>query len=263
MKTTSLLIALTFVSSLVLAADAPKPAAPADLTPPADATRSATGLYTKQLAAGSGKATPNESDLVKLRYALWTSEGKLVDAIAAPKVALLPLARMMGGLREAVLSMKEGDMVRIWMPENLGAMGRVPKGGMLVGDVELVAIVHPPVTPPSVGAPPADATTTRSGLAYKILKPGTGKKHPRDSDYVRVNYSGWTADGKLFDSTILRGNPAELGLNAVIDGWREGMQLMTEGEVMRMWIPARLAYGRQPGKPQGMLVFDIELLAIE
>lgn len=256
MNLVPLLLALTL-------ADAPQ-MPPAELTAPAaDATRSVTGLYTKQLAPGTGKDRPNEDAIVKLRYTIWTSEGKLVDSIEPPKLAMVPLPKMMPGIREALLGMTEGERVRIWIPEKLGARGRVPAGGMLIADLELAEIVKLPVAPASVAAPPEDATKTRSGLAYKIIRPGTGTKHPKDTDYVRVNYSGWTADGKLFDSTVLRGNPAEFAVNGVISGWSEGLKLMTEGSIVRMWIPSRLAYDHQPGKPQGMLVFDVELIDIE
>jgi peptidylprolyl isomerase len=78
-----------------------------------------------------------------------------------------------------------------------------------------------------------------------------------------VHYSGWTTDGKMFDSSVLRGNPASFGLDGVISGWTEGLQLMVEGEKTRFWIPAKLAYGHEKGKPQGMLVFDIELIDIQ
>jgi len=257
MNLVPLLLALTL-------AGAPEATPPAELTaPPADATRSVTGLFTKQLAPGTGKDRPNEDAIVKLRYTIWTSEGKLVDSIEPPKLAMVPLPKMMPGIREALLGMTEGERVRIWIPEKLGARGRVPAGGLLIADIELAEIVKLPVAPSNVAAPPDDAIKTRSGLAYKVLRPGKGTKHPRDTDYVRVNYTGWTTDGKMFDSTVLRGNPSEFAVNGVISGWSEGLRLMTEGSLVRMWIPARLAYDRQPGKPQGMLVFDVELIDIE
>jgi peptidylprolyl isomerase len=66
----------------------------------------------------------------------------------------------------------------------------------------------------------------------------------------------------MFDSSVTRGEPAEFGLNQVIPGWTEGVQLMVEGEKRRFWIPVELAYNNRPGRPAGMLVFDVELLAI-
>ena len=119
--------------------------------------------------------------------------------------------------------------------------------------------------PTDVAAPPADATTTASGLATKVLKPGTGTIHPKPASRVRVHYSGWTTDGKMFDSSVTRGQPTTFGLSQVIPGWTEGVQLMVEGEKTRFWIPGALAYDNnpRPGAPMGMLVFDIELLAIQ
>jgi peptidylprolyl isomerase len=116
--------------------------------------------------------------------------------------------------------------------------------------------------PPDVAAPPADATRTSTGLASKVLTPGTGTRHPRPNSTVRVHYTGWTTDGKMFDSSVTSGQPISFALNEVIPGWTEGVQMMVEGEKRRFWIPAKLAYEGKSG-PQGMLVFDIELLRIE
>ena len=116
--------------------------------------------------------------------------------------------------------------------------------------------------PPDVAAPPADAAKTKSGLASKVITPGTGKVHPKATDNVTVHYTGWTTDGKMFDSSVARGAPSTFPLNRVIAGWTEGLQLMVTGEKRRLWIPEALAYrGERP--PRGMLVFDVELIKIE
>ena len=119
--------------------------------------------------------------------------------------------------------------------------------------------------PPDVKAPPANATKTASGLAYRVLQKGKGTRHPKATDTVSVHYSGWTTDGKMFDSSVTRGQPASFPLNGVIKGWTEGVQLMVEGEKTRFWIPGKLAYGDTAtgGRPAGMLVFDIELISIQ
>jgi peptidylprolyl isomerase len=117
--------------------------------------------------------------------------------------------------------------------------------------------------PPDVAAPPADAQTSSSGLAWKILSPGHGTRHPRPNGRVLVHYTGWTTDGKMFDSSVAKGSPIPLSLDGVIAGWTEGVQMMVEGEKRRFWIPERLAYAGAPGSPAGMLVFDIELIRIE
>jgi FKBP-type peptidyl-prolyl cis-trans isomerase len=117
--------------------------------------------------------------------------------------------------------------------------------------------------PSDVAAPPSDATTTASGLATKVISPGTGTQHPRANSRVKVHYSGWTTDGQMFDSSVARNEPISFGLNQVIQGWTEGVQLMVEGETRRLWIPEQLAYRGQRGAPQGTLVFDVELIKIE
>jgi len=116
-----------------------------------------------------------------------------------------------------------------------------------------------------VAAPPADAQKTKSGLAFKVLKTGTGTAHPRGNSLVTVHYTGWTTDGKIFDSSVIKGQPLSCPLDAVIQGWTEGVQLMVVGESRRFWVPGRLAYdgSDQKDAPRGMLVFDIELIAID
>lgn len=115
--------------------------------------------------------------------------------------------------------------------------------------------------PPDVAAPPADAQRTASGLASKVLQPGTGTRHPRPNSRVTVHYTGWMTNGTMFDSSVVSGQPATFGLDEVIRGWTEGVQMMVEGEKRRFWIPANLAYG-DTGEVRGMLVFDIELINI-
>jgi len=117
-----------------------------------------------------------------------------------------------------------------------------------------------PVTPADVAKPPADAQKTKSGLAYKVLKTGTGAEHPKRSSRVTVHYSGWTTDGKMFDSSVMRGQrPPSAG--QVIPGWTEGVQLMSKREDA-FWIPQRIAYDGRSGC-RWHLVFDVELITIE
>src|SRR5688572_9575862 len=116
--------------------------------------------------------------------------------------------------------------------------------------------------PPDVAAAPNDAVKTASGLASKVLTKGTGTAHPTATDSVTVHYTGWTTDGKMFDSSVARGMPSTFPLNRVIAGWTEGVQLMVPGEKRRFWIPEALAYGGREGPPRGMLVFDVELIRI-
>lgn len=117
--------------------------------------------------------------------------------------------------------------------------------------------------PADVATAPVDALKSPSGLASKVLKAGTGTIHPTATSTVTVHYTGWMTNGEMFDSSVLRGEPAAFGLNQVIPGWTEGVQLMVLGEKRRFWIPADLAYGNPPTGPRGTLVFDVELLDIK
>lgn len=106
--------------------------------------------------------------------------------------------------------------------------------------------------------------TTKSGLQYKIVKKGNGKK-PAATDKVRVHYTGTLIDGTKFDSSIDRGTPIEFALNQVIPGWTEGLQLMDEGSKYILYIPYNLGYGTNPmgAIPGGStLIFEVELINI-
>lgn len=103
--------------------------------------------------------------------------------------------------------------------------------------------------------------TTESGLQYQILRPGNGPK-PKATDMVLAHYVGTFLDGKKFDSSYDRGQPAEFALNAVIPGWTEGLQLMSKGSKFKFWIPADLGYGAEGQgnmPPNATLVFEVEL----
>ena len=107
--------------------------------------------------------------------------------------------------------------------------------------------------------------TTDSGLQYMVLQEGAGTEHPGATDRVKVHYHGTLIDGTVFDSSVERGEPIFFGLNQVIKGWTEGLQLMVVGEKTRLFIPSELGYGNRPaGKigPGSVLIFDVELLGI-
>jgi FKBP-type peptidyl-prolyl cis-trans isomerase len=119
--------------------------------------------------------------------------------------------------------------------------------------------------PFDVAAAPASAITLADGLAYKVLKPGSGNQHPTLASTIVANYTGWTTDGKKFDSTVNpdgSANPATFPLDKLIEGWQRVVPLMVDGEKVRVWIPGKLAYDNRnrPDAPHGMLVFDIQLV---
>ncbi len=239
------------------------PAPPDVATAPANATKTSSGLASRVIKPGAGKTHPGRSDMVTVHYTGWTTDGKMFDSSKTDgNPVTFPLDRVIAGWTEGVQLMVAGETRRLWIPEALAYQGKRDPKGMLVFDVELISFRPPPQAPSDVKAPPSDAKKTSTGLAYKMIKPGTGTTHPRSIDQVTVHYSGWTTDGKLFDSSVTRGEPATFPLNGVIAGWTEGVQLMVEGETMRFWIPEALAYGGKQA-PYGMLVFDVELISIK
>jgi peptidylprolyl isomerase len=261
---------LVFDIELIEITEAPDPPkTPADVAaPPKDAEVTDSGLATKVLKKGTGTAHPDEWDQVTVHYTGWTTDGEMFDSsVTRGKPATFPLNRVIPGWTEGVQLMVVGETRRFWIPEELAYMNKPQRPqGTLVFDVELIEItdqVEPPKAPADVAAPPSDAEVTDSGLASKVLKPGTGTDRPAATSRVTVHYTGWTTDGKMFDSSVTRGQPATFALNQVIPGWTEGVQLMVAGEQRRFWIPEDLAYKGQQGAPQGMLVFDVELIEIE
>jgi FKBP-type peptidyl-prolyl cis-trans isomerase len=251
--------------------------APDDVAaPPATATKTPSGLAYVVLQPGTGTDHPTPTDDVRVHYTGWTKDGRMFDSSLArkpPTPAKFGVTQVIKGWTEGLQLMTPGAKVRFWIPGEL-AYGDPPKrpgapAGQLTFEVELLEIIKPPAppeVPKDVAAPPASAKKTKSGLRYRVLTPGTGKDHPKPESQVRVHYSGWTTDGKMFDSSVARGEPITFGLNQVIKGWTEGVQLMVVGEKTRFWIPAELAYGKtpeRPGTPAGPLVFDVELLGIQ
>ena len=256
---------------------APIPAPDDVAAPPGDAKKTASGLTYKVLAAGTGTAHPLPTDKVKVNYTGWTKDGKMFDSsVARHEPATFGVSEVIPGWTEGLQLMTVGEKRRLWIPSTLAygprGMPGIPPNSQLTFDVELLDIVvapKPPPVPSDVAGPPASATKTASGLAYKILSPSKdpAAAKPDATSMVTVNYSGWTTDGKMFDSSVTRGQPATFPLNRVVKGWTEGLQLMKVGDKARLWIPGKLAYEdpdrpKRPGAPQGMLVFDVELLNV-
>jgi FKBP-type peptidyl-prolyl cis-trans isomerase len=237
------------------------PAPPNVAAPPADAVKTASGLATKVITPGSGKDHPAKDDVVTIHYTGWKTDGTQFDSsVAKGKPASFPVGRVIAGFSEGLQLMVPGEKRRLWIPEALAYKGAREPKGMLVFDIELIDI--PTRAPADVKAAPADAKKTASGLAYKSLRQGTGGRHPRPTSQVTVHYTGWTTDGKMFDSSVVKGEPMTIGVDGVIPGWTEGLQLMYEGEKARFWIPESLAY-KGKSAPYGMLVFDVELIKIQ
>jgi peptidylprolyl isomerase len=270
-------VAPSSTSTLTLPPPLPSVPAPADVaSPPADAERTPSGLAMKVLEPGKGTQHPEANRILMMSYVGWRKDGVMFDQ--TPPVELM-YRQLSPGWSEGMGYMVEGEKRRLWIPSGL-AYGDSPKGGEPAGDltidVKLITIgkkgggpepvaAAPIAAPDDVAKAPKTAKKTKSGLAYRILTPAKGAQ-PSATDTVLAQYTGWTPDGKMFDSSVTRGKPGKFGLNHVIPGWTEGLQLMHVGEKARFWIPAALAYGdkpARPGAPAGPLVFDIELVGIE
>jgi FKBP-type peptidyl-prolyl cis-trans isomerase len=143
----------------------------------------------------------------------------------------------------------------------------ISSGVLMAEDEKEVAL---PKLPSGAGKVDKDApktfTTTKSGLKYRVLRQGTGEK-PTAADKVKVNYQGWLDNGKVFDSSYKRGEPISFPLKGVIPGWTEGMQLVGQGGMIELEIPAKLGYGERGAgadiPPGATLHFIVELLAIQ
>jgi len=232
--------------------------------PPEDTEKTAGGVAYKLVKKGEGEGHPAEGQLVSFHFTGTTMEGQpLQDTRAQGEPMTVPLQNpgLPPAMVELLGAMVPGEQRQAWLPES-----RIP-GGFIVADIELVSFKDapaPPQAPEDVAAPPADAEKTDSGLVSRVLEKGDGGDKPTGNSVVKVHYTGWKTDGEMFDSSVVRGQPASFPLTNVIKGWTEGLQLMEVGEKRRFWIPADLAYGENPGggRPGGMLVFDVELLEI-
>lgn len=115
--------------------------------------------------------------------------------------------------------------------------------------------------PDNLRLPPSGAIRTASGLRYIVLQKGKGAGNPSPSSTVVIDYIGWDFNGRMFDSSLPRGEPSKFELTNLIKGWQEALPLMSPGDTFRFWIPGKLAYDGSRGNdfPKGQLVFDITL----
>lgn len=245
----------------------PAPTTPSDVAaPPPTATRTPTGVALLTVKPGDGKTRPRSYDQVTYHYTAWDAKARMFDSTEVRKRAKPSFPfREWPGIEEALVTMSVGERTRVWLqPAHTEPLPGLPEG-TLTYELELLEVkpMHaPPPVPTDVAAPPTGVRKTAKGVFYRVLSPGTGTVHPSPSDTVQINYSGWTSNGRLFDSSVVRQQPAQFPLARVIAGWTDGIPTMVVGETTRFWIPVELAHNHEPGRPAGMLVFDIELLEI-
>src|SRR5262249_1667647 len=144
-----------------------------------------------------------EDDTVRINFTAWTSEGRMVDSSTVRgQPSSFQLKNTPPGIQEAVGLLTVGEKRRFWIPQKMAsraAAAAKDDAGSIVFEIELVDIVKLDA-PPDVKEPPKDAERTASGIASKVLKKGTGTEHPVEDSRVKVQYTGWTTDGKMFDS---------------------------------------------------------------
>ncbi len=244
--------------------------APADVaSPPPDATSTASGVAMHVLKPGRGMRHPQANDCVKLHFTAWRRDGSFLSNTrqwGEPQNQCLATA--LPGVAEALSTMVVGEQLRVWVPARLTFTGddddRPPQVDATF-DLELYEIVKAPPAPRSLKSAPTTAKKMASGLAIEQLKRGKGKQHPGEQSQVKLDFSGWTADGRLIESSVMAHHPAVFPMSGVLPGWREALAQMVAGDKVRLWIPRDLAYGAKPlrGQPKGDLVYELELIEIQ
>lgn len=247
---------LVFDVELISFENGPKP-----LQIPDGARKTESGIAYVTREAGSG-AFPTNDHLVEFHFTFLDPSGQVLQSSRSSGPQTAPLRKLPPFLGELFTRLHAGAQADAYIPGTLlGAPHAFVKC-----ELELLAVkrmIPAPAVPEDVAAVPAAAQRTASGLAYKVLGAGGASEKPVASSTVTVHYSGWETDGQMFDSSVVRGEPASFPLAQVIPGWTEGLQLMGKGDRFRFWIPQKLAYGpKQAGsdQPGGLLVFDVELI---
>lgn len=237
--------------------------APGSSETPSNAIESASGLQYVVLQPAKAGAASIKPDFFEYRITAWIKNEAGVFTAKDSGVlrsSFKAIAQTSPALARAALLSPVGETRRWWF----SAAGNVAQTQIL--DLTVLGNINPAPVPPDVAAVPADANKTASGLAYRVIKKGNGGNgHPTLQSIITIDYSGWTPDGKLFDSSLTRGEKAVFPLNGLISGWKEGLTLMSPGDSYRFWIPGHLAYDSIPNAngPKGMLVFDVTLYSFE
>ena len=226
-------------------------------------------------------ATPVSTDLVVVHYVGTLKDGVEFDSSRARgAAATFRLNQVIPGWTEGVQLMSEGDRYRFFVPPDLGYGERGGSRGSGIGpnealifDVELLKVQNPELNLAAsnkyleANGKKDGVKTTASGLQYQVITEGENSgKSPSATDTVKVHYEGTLTNGTVFDSSVARGEPIEFPLNRVIAGWTEGVQLMSEGDKYRFFIPPNLAYGENGAGPIGpneALVFEVELIEVK
>jgi FKBP-type peptidyl-prolyl cis-trans isomerase len=252
--------------------------APPDVfSPPAEAQKTPSGLATKILKSGAGNEHPQDNDCVKIVFQAWRRDGAVFSTSGSSHEPITQCLRAaMPGIAEALKLMAVEEKRRIWLPADL-TLAPVHQHGIkhlidavlpkvdLTFDIQLVEILRAPPTPPDQ-QPAEGSLKMPSGVFMQILKPGSGSRHPSVTSWLTVDYTGWTSDGWLFESTVMVNQPRLLLFGMTLPAWQECLPDMVTGEKVRLWIPGAQASGensRSKSPSDGDLIYDLELLEIK
>lgn len=228
----------------------------------------------KYIIVSKGKGAKVDSGMnVTLHYTGYLEGGKIFDSSVErgePITAPVGEGKMIKGWDEGFMQLHVGDKARLFVPYQLGlgeqGRGPIPAKANLTFDIEIIS-AQKSEAPQPFAVNGKDTVTTASGLKYIVVQMGNGVK-PANGQTVKVNYTGYFLNGKIFDSSVEIGKPFSftLGANQVIKGWDEGIALMRIGGKTRFIIPSTLAYGDKDVGPipaKSTLIFDVELLEVK
>jgi peptidylprolyl isomerase len=240
-----------------------------------DTITSPTGLKYIMVQTNKSGEQAVSGTKITANYTAYFTDGKMFDSSIdrnQPLTALCGKGQLFPGLEEGFALLRKGEKARLIIPSKLAfgekGSGPIPANSDLVFDVEITD-VQKIVAPVIYDIKGLEAKKTASGLTYYEVKRSGSTIKAEAGKTVKVHYSGYTADGKMFDSSVERGEPIEfaLGQGMVIQGWEEGIALMNVGDKLRLIIPYFLAYGEAGRPPQipakADLTFDVELIDVK
>lgn len=225
-----------------------------------------------EIEAGTGE-TPKNDYLVYLHYTGFLPDSTIFSTSRTKERSLklrIGNPNMMGGWSIALPNVQKGGKYKLFFPYQQaygrrGLKNTVPGKTNVIMDVEVLEVKAPPVITPWIST--GDTISTLSGLSYVVIDPGHGELI-KDNDMVMVHYSGFLANGTIFDSSVKFDEPLKVpvGAQTVIDGWEEGLKLMRPGAKFKLFIPFHLAYGEQGSQPEippyADLIFDMEIISV-
>lgn len=240
-----------------------------------DTLKTASGLKYIMVQINKSGEQAVAGNKVVANYTAYFMDGKPFDSSIErnqPLKATCGKAQLFPGLDEGISLLRKGEKARLFIPSKLAfgekGAGPIPANADIYFDIEIVD-VQKVVAPVLYDIKGLEAKRTASGLTYYEVKRSGSTVKAEAGKTVKVHYSGYLADGKMFDSSIERGEPIEfpLGEGRVIPGWEEGIALMNVGDKLRLIIPYTLAYGEQGRPPmipaKAELTFDVELVDVK